>query len=200
MRQKTAIFLFDGVEVLDCAGPFEVFSVADQLHAHQLFEVYTIAQTRSPIRAINGLSVNPDQALAEAPQPDLLIIPGGDGSRAVIADQEQMAHLQRLQAQATLTMSVCSGARILAQLGLLAGRAYCTHHAVYPDLARMVPDGQPQEQLRFTGSDGLYTAAGISAGIDLSLYVVEQLANQAAAQATARYMEYPYPSTLPFDA
>ncbi|MEM9986394.1 MAG: DJ-1/PfpI family protein [Bacteroidota bacterium] len=192
MRHRLGIFLFNEVEVLDFAGPFEVFAVADQIHDYQHFEVFTFAQSREPIRAVNGLSVNPDYAISEVSELDILLVPGGDGSKALLQDQELMDLLAELQSKAELTASICSGARVLAKWGLLDGKPYCTHHAVYADLAKLAPSGVPKPDLRFTGGEGVYTAAGIAAGIDLSLHLVGLLKGEEVAETTARYMEYPY--------
>ncbi len=192
MRHRLGIFLFNDVEVLDFAGPFEVFAVADQIHDFQYFEVFTFAKSKDPIRAVNGLSVNPDYSLRELGELDILIIPGGDGSKALIQEEDLMDQLAKVQAQVQLTASICSGARVLAKWGLLAGKPYCTHHGVYSDLAKLAPSGIPRPDLRFTGGEGLYTAAGIAAGIDLSLHLVGMLKGEEVAEATAKYMEYPY--------
>lgn len=191
MRRKTAILLFPNLELLDFAGPYEVFSVADQLQTGTLFDVYTVAAQPGPLRSINGLSVNPDYVLSEAPSPDLLIIPGGEGSKQVVQDAATLDWLRQVQPQAELTLSVCTGARILAHLGWLQGMPYCTHHSAYEELARLVPDGDPRPLGRFVGSGNLYTAAGVAAGIDLSLHVLQLLCGTEVAQATSRYMEYP---------
>lgn len=191
MKRSVGILLFDGAEVLDFAGPFEVFSVASEVHDFTLFDVRTVGRTLDPVIAINGLSVNPDYELSNCPGIDILILPGGSGTRALMEDKEIMAWIQERQDKAEITMSICSGARMLGKLGLLDDRPYCTHHQVYDDLKAIVPIGQPKKELRYVESSaGVFTSGGISAGIDLSFHVVSLLHGEACAKATAGYMEY----------
>jgi transcriptional regulator GlxA family with amidase domain len=189
-KKTIAILLFDNAEVLDFAGPFEVFSVASELNNHALFSVFTVAKTTAPIRAVNGLSVNPDYDFSTCPNPDILIISGGAGTRVLMQDAEVLAWVREAYAQAEMTLSICSGARILGQLGLLDGKPYCTHHEVYPHLLEIAPLGAPQPEKRFVQAGKIFTSGGISAGIDLSFHVLEMLAGADVARATARYMEY----------
>lgn len=188
---KTAlILLFDDVEVLDFAGPFEVFAVASELHDHALFDVKTVARELRPIRAVNGLSVNPDLVLADAPQADVLIIPGGSGSRAVMRDKAMVSWVRDQAYAAEKVVSVCSGARILAAADLLDGLTITTHHEVLPEMPDYAPGAICLDDVRFTDNGQILTSAGISAGIDLSLYVVGLLCGSTVAEKTARYMEY----------
>lgn len=188
---KTAlILLFDDVEVLDFAGPFEVFAVASELHGHALFDVKTVARELRPIRAVNGLSVNPDLALADAPQADVLIVPGGAGSRAVMRDKITVSWVRDQAYAAEKVLSVCSGARILAAADLLDGLTITTHHEVLAEMPEYAPGAICIDDVRFTDNGQILTSAGISAGIDLSLYVVGQLCGSAVAEKTAHYMEY----------
>lgn len=183
--------IFPEVEVLDFAGPFEVFSVASQLHNHELFEVKLLAKQRAPVMAVNGLSVNPHYSFEDAPLLDIFIIAGGSGSRALLEDKETLDWVDRTCDQTALVMSICSGARLLGRLGFLDDRPYCTHAGVYNDLSELVPGGKPQYEKRFVKSNqGLYTSGGISAGIDLSFHMVETLHGKEVARQTAIYMEY----------
>ncbi|MDR3414412.1 MAG: DJ-1/PfpI family protein [Formivibrio sp.] len=188
---KTAlILLFDEVEVLDFAGPFEVFAVASELHSHALFDVKTVASELRPIRAVNGLSINPDQTVASAPQADVLIIPGGAGSRSVMRDKAIVNWVRDQSYAAEKVLSICSGARILATADLLDGLTITTHHEVMPEMPEYAPGAICLDDVRFTDNGQILTSAGISAGIDLSLYVVGQLCGIAVAEKTAAYMEY----------
>lgn len=184
------ILLFDDVEVLDFAGPFEVFAVASELHEHTLFDIKTVAQELRPIRAVNGLSVNPDLALADAPQAEVLIIPGGAGSRAVMRDKTTISWVRDQAYAAEKALSICSGARILAAANLLDGLTITTHHEVMHEMPEYAPGAICIDNVRFTDNGQVLTSAGISAGIDLSLYVVSQLCGASVAEKTARYMEY----------
>ncbi len=195
--KQLGILIFDDVEVLDFAGPFEVFSVANQLTDYKVLEVNTVALSKEVICAKNGLQVLPDKSLDQLDRLDYLVLPGGDGSKNVIQNQPLMAILQNLVSQTEWTMSVCSGSRILGKSGFLDQKPYCTHHEVYESMDLLVPSGIPKPEYRFIQSDTrIWTAAGISAGIDLALHLVEHTFGKELAIATATYMEYtPYPNT-----
>jgi transcriptional regulator GlxA family with amidase domain len=190
MKKNVGILLFDQVEVLDFAGPFEVFSVASELHQHELFNVFTVAKTPQAISAVNGLSVNPTYGIQAVPFINILVIPGGEGTKSLMNDQRVMDWLRRIQSTVEITMSVCSGSRILGKLGWLDGKAYCTHHQVYHDMEKIVPTGTPNKGKRFTGDGNIYSAAGISAGIDLALYLIDEIHGKEVMQKTIDYMEY----------
>ena len=190
-KLKAGIFLFNNVEVLDFAGPFEVFSVASELHDHQLFEVFTFAKKKEPVLAVNGLSVNPAYDFLSVPDTDLLIIPGGDGTNQLIQDSELIRELGIKGGKALVTMTVCSGARVPAVLGWLANKPYCTHHLVYESIQQLAPSSKAQRDLRYVQSDEkLYTSGGISAGIDLSFHILHNLYGSDVVRKTAEYMEY----------
>jgi transcriptional regulator GlxA family with amidase domain len=198
MKQNVAILLFDEVEVLDFAGPFEVFAVTDELRGHETFNVFTVAGPgpgqaagkKRPIRARNGLSLNPDHDFASCPTPHLLIVPGGFGTRALLQDESTLAWIRNAASSADLVMSVCTGALVLAQAGLLDGLRATTHHECLDLLRRLAPAAEVVETERFVDNGRILTAAGISAGIDCSLHLVERLLGATAAAKTARYMEY----------
>ena len=188
--QNVLILLFDDVEVLDFAGPFEVFAVASELHDHRLFKVHTVAKELRPVRCVNGLSVNPDWTLHAAPQADVLIIPGGTGSRQVMREKATISWTRDQAYAAEKVLSVCSGARILAAADLLDGLTITTHHEVMPEMPEYAPGATCIDDVRFTDNGQVLTSAGISAGIDLSLYVVSLLCGADVAEKTAYYMEY----------
>ena len=191
VKKTVGILVFDQVEVLDFAGPFEVFAVASELHDHRLFDVKLVAKTKEPTIAVNGLSVNPNLAFEEATALDILIIAGGSGTRALLDDRATLQWLRHAIPKASTCLSICSGARLLATLGYLDGKPYCTHAEVYNHLSELVPSGKPQYEKRFVQSDdGLYTSGGISAGIDLSFYILALLHGREVARRTASYMEY----------
>lgn len=190
MKRKVALLLFEDVEVLDFAGPFEVFAVTDELRGHETFQVYTVAEMADPIRAKNGLTVVPDFALGNAPAPDVLIVPGGSGTRALLERADVLNWIQQSASTAEVVMSVCSGALVLAKSGLLEGLKATTHHDVMELLRELAPGSVVQPNERFTDNGKICTSAGISAGIDLSLHLVGRLLGSEVATATARYMEY----------
>lgn len=189
MRRQVALLVYPQVEVLDLAGPFEVFSVADELHGHGLFQVRTVAASAAPVTAVNGLRLVPDSTFDETAGADVLVVPGGAGSRAVAADPLALAWLRSRAAGAGALLSVCTGARILAAAGLLAGRRFTTDHEAWDELGG-VAGATLVRGVRYTRDGTLVAAAGISAGIDAALHVVAGLAGEGVALSTARYMEY----------
>lgn len=190
MKRTVALLLFDDVEVLDFAGPFEVFAVTDELRGHETFQVYTVAEEARPLRAKNGLTVVPDFALTEAPKPDVLIVPGGSGTRALLNRPVLLDWIEQQVPSAEIVMSVCSGALVLAKLGLLDGLEATTHHEVMSFLAKLAPRAVLKPGERFTDNGKICTSGGISAGIDLSFHIVKRLLGNDAANTTATYMEY----------
>ena len=190
LKRNVGILLFDDAEVLDFAGPFEVFSVTSELNNHTLFNVFTVAERLEPVLAVNGLSVNPTYDFTHCPPIDLLIIPGGFGTRKQLQNKALLQWIHQTHLTTTYTLSICSGSTLLGALGLLDHQPYCTHHEVYERMAKIVPSGKPQKDKRYVGFDKIYTSGGISAGIDLSFHIVELLHGKQIAEQTAQYMEY----------
>jgi len=197
MRRTVAILLFDEIEVLDFAGPFEVFAVTDELADYSLFRVVTVAPQKRAIRARNGLSVNPDHSFADCPRPDLLVVPGGLGTRALLKDQPVLDWIKAINATAEIVASVCTGSIVLGRAGLLDGLKATTHHECFDLLREHAPRTTVVETDRFLDNGRILTAAGISAGIDMSLHLVARLHGAKVAEKTARYMEY-HPSVKIF--
>ena len=189
-KKNTAIMLFDDVEVLDFAGPFEVFSITNELNNYKLLNVYTVALAKNPIISNNGLSINPDYNLAEAPKPDLVIIPGGYGARKMLRQPDVITWIRENSFTAEKVMSVCTGAFLLAKAGLLEGLKATTHFQVLDTLAELAPNTEIIRNERFVDNGKILTSAGVSAGIDMSLYVVELLYGKEEANKTAKYIEY----------
>jgi len=188
--RNVAIVVFDDAEVLDFAGPFEVFSVASQMHDFTLFNVFTIAKSQKSISAVNGLQVVPDYSIASHPNIDILIIAGGQGTTPLLEEKEVMNWVRSIHPITEITMSICSGSRVLGALGLLDDLEYCTHHLVYDDMKKIAPTGIPQKDKRYINDGKIHTTGGISAGIDASFDIVEKLHGDEVASATAAYMEY----------
>ena len=187
---NVGFYIFNKMELLDFAGPFEVFSVSSELHDYQLFKTFAISQTGATIQTVNGLSIQPDYGFSNHPAIDILVVPGGDGTKAELAKEEVLDWLKQTHQKAEYTMSVCSGARLLGKLGLLDGLPSTTHHEVIPHLREIAPLTQIREGVRYVDNGKILTSAGISAGIDLSLYMVEKLYGRDAARKTIVYMEY----------
>lgn len=192
-RKNVAILLFDDVEVLDFAGPFEVFAVTDELRGYDTFNVYTVADTPATIRARNGLKVVPDFTTDRCPAPHLLIVPGGFGTRAVLKKPGLIEWVRTRSQAAELTMSVCTGSIVLGRASLLDGLRVTTHHECFGLLREVAPRAEIVETARFTDNGRVLTAAGISAGIDCSLHAVGRLLGDDQVTRTARYMEYRLP-------
>jgi transcriptional regulator GlxA family with amidase domain len=187
-----AILLFPEVEVLDFAGPFEVFSVASRIHRafpHRPFRVSTVAAERMPVPARHGLPVVANFSFEEMTRADVLIVPGGIVDQP-LGDPATLAWLQAASEAATLTASVCTGAFLLAKIGLLAGRTVTTHWEDIPDLCATYPDLNVVENVPYVDEGRVVTSAGISAGIGMSLHLVARILGAEAAQATARQMQY----------
>ena len=188
---KVGILLFDEVEVLDFAGPFEVFSVTREDGEGRPFDVYTVAQEKRLITARNGLMVEPRCSFEDAPAFDILVVPGGYGAEEVeIHNRELLDWLRSQAAGATLMASVCTGAFLLAEAGLLDGRRATTHWMDLDRLAREYPLVTVERNARFIDEGNIVTSAGISAGIDMCLHLVGRLMGTEVAQATAKRMEY----------
>ena len=190
MRRNVAILIFDEVEVLDFAGPFEVFGVSDELNGEQVFNVFTVADQPGTVRTRHGLKLSPTHTLESCPAPHVLVIPGGFGTRALLHRPALLEWVKTRAAAAEIVMSVCTGALVLAQCGLLDRLRVTTHHELLDQLAALAPTATVDPTARFHDNGHILTAAGISAGIDCSLHVVRRLLGPEAARATVTYMEY----------
>lgn len=196
-KRSVGILIFDGVEVLDFAGPFEVFSRArltpgvESRRSDEAapFDVFTVAKTTAPIRAIGDLSVLPKYSFADAPRINILVVPGGFGTRPLMNDIETLDWIRRMSAVAEQTTSVCTGALLLAQAGLLKGRRATTHWAAL-DLLDSLGAGVRVDRTARVVQDGVITSAGVAAGMDMAFSVVEQILGREVADETARYIEY----------
>lgn len=189
---RVAILLFDEVEVLDFAGPFEVFAVA-RLAGEPAFEVMTVALRSGPVVARNGLTILPT-CTADALGPvDILVVPGGFGTRRELQNSAMIDFIRTASASAALTLSVCTGAMLLAAAGLLDGLAATTHWAAMDELRALDSGAELHPEARIVDNGALITAAGVSAGIDAALHVVARVHGEAAARETARYIEYEWP-------
>lgn len=194
------ILIFDDVEILDVAGPFEVFAVTrlnDQQRLQQSspFKVYLISETNKQITAIGGLRLTPDVTITECPELDLLIIPGGWGTRKESKNKILVNWISNQFTNDRLIASVCTGSSLLGKAGLLDGRDATTHWRAFDFLKESAPKARILKNVRFTLIEPIFTSAGVSAGIDLALRIVSHFFGNEIGQATARYMEYPYPNS-----
>lgn len=185
-----AILMFDGVETLDFAAPFEVFSLAGTRMAPGTIDVLTVG-TKPRVTAYNGLTVCPTVSDRLPPPPDVLVLPGGLGVEPTIEnDLTAMAWINDAARHATWVMSVCSGALFLAHGGFLKDRRANTHRSDYDALKRLEPSVQIESGSRFVRDGKFVTSAGISAGLDSSLFVLAGLLGHDVATRTADWMEY----------
>jgi transcriptional regulator GlxA family with amidase domain len=191
LRSKNvAILIFNDVEVLDFCGPFEVFSVTNEIHSLKPFNVYTVAEEDKPVIARNNLSVNPRYTINNCPKPDILIVPGGQGTRKEMNNPVLVNWVKDSFEDLELLLSVCTGALILAKAGLLEGLTATTHHGALDLLKKAAPKTKIVKDQRFVDNGKIILSAGISAGIDMSFYVVDKLVGKDAVVATSKYMEY----------
>jgi len=188
--RNVAIFIFDDVEVLDFCGPFEVFSVTGRRNGSNPFNVYTVAEKAGPILARNALSINPRYTFADSPEPDILVIPGGYGTRQEVQKTAVLDWVKDCSRRSELLLSVCTGALVLGKAGLLGGLTATTHHLALAELKEVAPQTTIDASKRFIDNGKIITAAGISAGIDMALHVVARLLGKEQALETAAYMEY----------
>ena len=190
MRLNVAIFIFNEVEVLDFAGPFEVFAVTDSLSENTLFNTYTVGEMPGVVYARNGFKVVPNHTFESAPAPDIVVIPGGFGTRPLLNRSVIIEWIRKQSRVAKHTVSVCTGSLLLAKAGLLDGLQATTHYLQLGLLRELAPTAIVHGDRRFLDNGQLLTSAGISAGIDVSLHLIAQLHGKETAGKTAAHMEY----------
>jgi transcriptional regulator GlxA family with amidase domain len=190
--RNVAILIFDDVEVLDFTGPLEAFSVAGREADSKPFHVYTVAETLTPVQTRNGLSVNPTHTLADCPRPDILLVPGGYGTRREMNNPVIIEWIKTLFPDLELLLSVCTGSLILAKAGLLDGLNSTTHFGAYDLLKELAPATTVCPGARFLDNGKIIVSAGVSAGIDMSFHVIARLLGDDVAQEAAHYIEYEY--------
>jgi len=180
-----AFLISEGAVVIDFCGPWEVFQDVARPGMEHPFRLYTVAESTKPIRASAGLMIVPDYTLQTAPAPKVIVIPAQRGGSLAM-----LGWIRKSSQNADVTMSVCTGAFLLASTGLLSGKAATTHHSGYRGLAVEFPDVQVKRGVRFVEAGNLATAGGLSSGIDLALRVVERYFGREVATETAYQMEY----------
>jgi len=189
--RNVAILIFDDVEVLDFAGPHEVFTVAGDMIRPPPFYVFEVSKTGAAVLARGRLLATPRYSIDTCPEPDILVIPGGMGVRPLLKDERLVAWIAAKAARAELILSVCTGALLLAEAGLLAGLRATTHHGAFEHLALISPGTRIVKDERFVeSSERIVTSGGISAGIDMSLHIVRKLLGEAARATVVEEMEY----------
>ncbi len=190
-QRNVAILIFNDVEVLDFCGPFEVFAVTGRKSTPVPFNVYTVAENPGPVLTWNQMSVNPKYSLRDCPPPDVLVVPGGRGTRSEMTRPALTDWIRDASANAEVVLSVCTGALLLAKAGLLDGLLATTHHAAMDELRSVIaPSTTLCPDKRFVDNGRFVLSGGISAGIDAAFYVVARLLGNDTALETAEHMEY----------
>jgi len=188
--RNVAILIFDDVEVLDFSGPFEVFSVAGRNFQPAPFNTYTVASSAEPVLAKGQLSINPHYTFTTCPLPHILLVPGGWGTRRLLDNGPMLDWIVEQSERVEYLLSVCTGSLLLGRAGLLDGLGATTHHTAFDLLRQVAPTATIYPERRYVDNGRIVTSSGISAGIDMALYMVAKLLDQETAQATADYMEY----------
>ena len=186
-RVRVAFMLGDSTNVIDTAGPWEVFQdvmIGSGDAMSHPFELYTVGKTTDPVRMTGGFLARPHYSVSDAPEPNIIVIP------AHRTDAALQAWLKRAHETADITMSVCTGAFKLAELGLLDGMRATTHHDYWDDFAREHPKVELVRGYRFVDHGKIATAGGLTSGIDMALHVVSRYFGEDVAVQTATYMEH----------
>ena len=199
-QKRVGILIFPDVEVLDFCGPFEVFSVTrlnEQRRREEPspFQVSLIAENKDPVVATGGLKVLPDYTIEDCPRLDILVVPGGWGTRKEINNEKLLNWIHSRASEVETLSSVCTGSVLLGKAGLLDGRRATTHWRALPWMREVLPQVIVEDSWHVVVDDNIYTSAGISAGIDMALRIVGQYYGDEIAQATARQMEYAFLET-----
>ena len=198
VKKNVGIFIFDLVEVLDFSGPYEVFSCArlekkssaSILNLPKAFNVFTFSEKKKYISAQGGLKVRSDFMLKNCPSLDILIIPGGIGTRKLLENKKILNWL-RLHQNVDIIASVCTGSLLLAKAGLLEGKNATTHWGALKLLKKISPKTNVVSKNKYV-FDTYYTSAGVATGIDMSLNIIENIFGKTIAKNTAKYIEYKY--------
>lgn len=198
-RMRVGILLFTDIEVLDFAGPYEVFTVVrlnedKRREEASPFDVKLIAETAQPIMTSAGMRVIPDCTMGDAPPFDILVIPGGWGVRKEIANERLIRWIGETSKKAQTVAAVCTGSMLLGKAGVLDGHRATTHWRSIGWMRDSYPAVQVEQDQHVVEDGHILTSAGISAGIDLALRIVARTLGERKALETAKHMEYAYPS------
>jgi transcriptional regulator GlxA family with amidase domain len=184
------VALFDGAEELDWAGPWEVLAAWAEQFPDDGVRVFTVARESGPVTCAKGLRVLPDETWETAPPVDVLVYPGGRGTRPQLGDEAVRAWIRGIAASGALVTSVCTGSLVLADAGLLDGRPATTHWGSLELLPTLGRDIEVRPDDRFVDTGDVITAAGVSAGIDMALHLVARLHSVERAREVRRYIQY----------
>jgi transcriptional regulator GlxA family with amidase domain len=197
-RKHVGIVLFENIEVLDFCGPFEVFSVTRLNEERRReepspFEVQLVAEKNDPILTVGGMKVIPSHTFESCPKLDILVVPGGWGTRKELKNPAMLNWLRNRASEVETLTSVCTGSMLLGFAGLLEGRHATTHWRSLEWMRESFPSVTVEYDKHIVEDGRIFTSAGISAGIDMALKVVARYCGESIARATAKHMEYPYP-------
>lgn len=194
--RNAAILIFEDVEVLDFAGPFEAFNVANEVTnakaGERLFNVYTVAETNGIVSARNGLKITPDYTIENCPKTDILIIPGGNGRKIQMHNKVITDWVKMMYDKVEALLTVCTGVFIAGHAGVLNVKKATTHHGSYAEFEKTFPDIELVRLVKYVDSGKIITSGGISAGINMSLHVIDKLIGNDHGKKTAEEMEYDY--------
>lgn len=186
--RNVAIFVYEGAEILDFAGPGEVFA-ATAVNGERPFNVYTVAVNPKPILSQGFITITPEYTIDNCPTPDILVIPGG-ASGKLTKDEKLLKWVKGISSDLDIGLTVCTGVSVFAAAGMLDGLHATTWWGYVDRFEKQFPSIKVHKDKRFVDNGKMVTTAGVSAGIDGSLHVVSKLLSEDVARATARYMEY----------
>ena len=184
------ILLFDGVEELDAVGPYEVLASWTHFFPDDGWALTTLSRDGAPVTGAKGLVITPHHSYDSAPPLDVLVYPGGQGTRPQLLDEQQLEWVRQQRATVPLMTSVCTGALVYAAAGLLAGRPATTHWSTLDRLAELDPSIEVRPHDRWVDSGDVITASGVSAGIDMALHLVARLVDDERARTVRTYIQY----------
>ena len=185
---RIAIAVFEGAEELDFAGPWEVLTMWRNLRSD--VEVFLVGDTTDPVAGAKGMRVVPDRSWDDSGEIDVLVFPGGRGTRALLGDERVRARLRGLKARGALMTSVCTGALVFADAGLLDGLPATTYFTAFDKLVSLGKGIAPRPDERFVDAGEVITAAGVSAGIDMALHLVGRLGSPDDAREVRKFVQY----------
>lgn len=198
---KVGIFLFDGAEPTDFIGPYDVFSAVDFVPSkkrttlyqtpHALYDIFTVSETKKDLHVMaGGLVLKAEYDFNDCPAIDILVVPGGLITEQILSNSNVIGWLQNQSKNAAITLSVCSGAVLLAKAGLLSELSVTTHHLVFDDLLAIDPTIMPKKDERFVDNGRIITAAGVTAGYDAAMHIVYKTAGRDAFFKAGEILEY----------
>ena len=191
-KYNTAIFIFENVEVLDFTGPFEIFNSANRVLNEDIFNVFTVAENSTKLNTRNSLQVIPDFSFQNCPKPDILVIPGGEGRKIEMYNKPVLEWIKSLCNDLQYLFSICTGAFILGNTGLLNGQKATTHHLSYDEFEKTFPEVNLIRNVPYVDNGKIITSAGISTGMKASLHLLDKISGSDLGKKTAEYMEYDY--------